>query len=253
MSFYQKSVACCLLALCTTAQAIQDKDMDFSLGAGNFFKPRYEGSRNYESQPLPYVSFNYQDLLIINPYQGIVFNYWNNEAMTLGAGFDYNYGRQESDNAKFQGLGNIDDTMQVKLTGKYQYQDFNTELTLARDIIDGHEGYTFTPEFNYSTTLPEYYAFMKFSVKTNYASSQYMQSYFGVNPTQASRSSYAPYQAGASWKDVTLSAFALRYVAPKWSVNGSISYKMLLGDAAASPLVEDRSQYYFVTFVAYHF
>jgi outer membrane protein len=253
VKFYKKFFSCCLLSLSTLAQSFQDKDLTFSLGAGNFFKPRYEGSQSYESQPLPYVSLNYQDLLIINPYQGMVFNYWHHENITLGVGLDYNYGREESDNIKFQGLGNIDDAMQLKLTGKYQYLDFNTEMTVAKDIIDGHDGYTVTPEFNYSHTIPDYYAFIKLGVKANYANSGYMQSYFGVSPAQASRSSYAPYYARPGWKDITLNAFAMRYLAKQWSVNGNIGYKFLLGDAATSPLVEDRNQYYFITFVAYHF
>ncbi len=76
------------------------------------------------------------------------------------------------------------------------------------------------------------------SVESTYASDDYMENYFGINASQAARSSLNAFNAESDIKDVGVSAGITYSITERWSVSGLASYKRLLGDAEDSPVTD---------------
>jgi outer membrane scaffolding protein for murein synthesis (MipA/OmpV family) len=73
-----------------------------------------------------------------------------------------------------------------------------------------------------------------------WADEDYTKSYFGVTASEAAASGMRPFQASAGVRDV---GFTLSSRFPIWrqlSLVGAANYERLLGDAADSPLTDDR-------------
>ena len=70
-----------------------------------------------------------------------------------------------------------------------------------------------------------------------------MQSYFGVSAEQAANSGLSRYEAKSGIKDIGL-GLGLDYTPYRnWSVTGGYGYSRLQGDAADSPIVQQRNQH----------
>jgi MipA family protein len=86
-----------------------------------------------------------------------------------------------------------------------------------------------------------------------WADKKYNQTYFGVTAEQASRSGFKAYTAGAGLKSVGV-ALGMNYkIDSNWSANATAAFSQLQGDAAKSPLVQNKSQNTFAAGVSYTF
>jgi outer membrane protein len=73
------------------------------------------------------------------------------------------------------------------------------------------------------------------------AGDRYMQTWYGVTPTQSAASGYALYDAPEGLRDLSLSATWREDFADRWAGFASLGATRLLGPAADSPLVRQRS------------
>jgi outer membrane scaffolding protein for murein synthesis (MipA/OmpV family) len=73
-----------------------------------------------------------------------------------------------------------------------------------------------------------------------YGSSDYMQTYFGVDSNNAARSGLSQFSAGSDLRDVRIPVMAIYSLSPNWHLSGGLIYSRLLGDASDSPVVDDR-------------
>ncbi len=83
-------------------------------------------------------------------------------------------------------------------------------------------------------------------ISTTYADDDYMQTYFGVDADNSSRSGLAMYNAQSGMKDFGIDVSVKMAVNDRWDARGFIGYKVLLNDAKDSPLVDnlgDNSQF----------
>ena len=87
----------------------------------------------------------------------------------------------------------------------------------------------------------------------DYAFDGFMDAYFSVTPAQASTSSFGAFDADAGFKSVSIDLNARYAFTEQFSVNGSLGYSRLLGDAAASPISETNNQYSFGAGMQYRF
>jgi outer membrane scaffolding protein for murein synthesis (MipA/OmpV family) len=80
-----------------------------------------------------------------------------------------------------------------------------------------------------------------------------MDSFFGVDSKQSAESGLKKYKAESGIKDVNLSVTAGYSITNRWRLGGKVEYKRLLGDAADSPIVEDKNQFLAGIGISYHF
>jgi MipA family protein len=86
-----------------------------------------------------------------------------------------------------------------------------------------------------------------------WADTRYTQTYFGVTREQAGSSRFPIYRAGAGIQSAQLDLIAIYALTAHWSVMTLASYHRLLGDAADSPIVQDRSSPQFAAFIVWTF
>lgn len=235
-------------------------DWEIRLGAGAMYKPDYEGSDDYEVSPLPMFAVGYKDLIFLEgPKLGA--NLLNVEGpgpgdyLRAGPLLNYRFGRDQGDNDALRGLGDVDGSVEAGAFVEYGIRGFTVGATALQDVSDGHGGLTVEFQGGYSHQFDEHW-FVQAGVSATWADDDYVQSYFGINASQALRSGYRQYSPEAGFKDVGLSA-ALGYaLTENWSVTGRVGYSRLLGDAADSPIVDQEGSanaYEAGVFVGYRF
>lgn len=249
-----------------TAIDLLPKDVtSIRLGLGPVVGSKYEGSDDYKVDPVPVVSLRYKNVLEIdnNEVKLTAFNLLfsantNMSGGTLKAGplISLNFGRGERDSPDLAGMGNVGTSLELGGFVSYSF-DNNTRVRMRarQDVISGHKGATVSADVTQAFIRGTSFA-LGGIVAGTWASAPYMHSYFGVTPAQAARSGYPVYTPGGDFKDITLGLNGNYQFAKQWAVVANVSYKRLLGDAAASPLVRlvgSANQMSYSTFVVYSF
>jgi outer membrane protein len=159
----------------------------------------------------------------------------------------YNFGRDQDDALRLRGLGDVDGG--VTLGGFVGY-DFGTLLVdgaYIQQATGDDTGYQlrfaagveqeFSPNIKVVTRIG-----------TTFASDSYMDSYFGVSPTQSARSFTAGiglpvFDASSGIKDVYGQIDANINLTERWLLRTGLRYGRLLGDAEESPVIETPDQF----------
>ncbi|MFM2044524.1 MAG: hypothetical protein RLY86_3100 [Pseudomonadota bacterium] len=227
----------------------------FRLGGGAIVAPDYEGSDDYEIQPVPDVEVTYSDWFFFNR-EGLGVNLLTGGPLVAGIAVSPNGGRDQDENSALRGLGDIDATAEGKVFARYTIDRFTLAADLSGDILgEGHEGMTASLSATYML-MPMDNLLVFVGPTVTWADDDYMQSYFGVTAAQARTSGYRAYSAGSGIKDVGVSMFFVSQVSDHWVMSGLVGYSRLMEDAADSPLVAqqgDRDQYIGGLFLSYQF
>ncbi len=127
------------------------------------------------------------------------------------------------------------------------------EIYAAADqTIDGSEGLIGTFGMEYSAPVTEH-LILGAKVEAIVANDKHMEAYFGVNGVQSAASGLPEYKAEAGLKRVNVSASATHLLTENWLVRGEAGLGILTGDAADSPIVEEKIQPSASFFVGYRF
>jgi len=220
------------------------KDWDIRLGAGAMFQPEYEGSDEYEVSPAPLLMVNYRDLVFLRGTTlGANAFTWqgprDSDKLQVGPLVRYQFGRDEDDSDDLRGMGDIDAAVELGGFITYSIGQWSTGLTVFKDVSDAHDGmtvklsgghrYSFGPKLR-----------LRSEVYSTWADDNYTETYFGVTAAQSARSGMRRYQPEGGFKDIGLTLDLDYSLTEHWGLTGRVGYKRLLGDAADSPLVEDR-------------
>ena len=234
-------------------------DWNVVLGAGAIYAPDYEGSKDYEVLPFPYLSVGYKDIAYLRgPEIGVnIIRIKPAEDMKISLGpiARYRRDRSEKRNRALVGLGKVDAAIEVGGAARFDVGPAWLELSVAKDVAGGHDGVVGTAtggaDFDLSDDLS-----LSLSATTSWADDKYMRSYFGVTPTQAARSGLPVYSAGKGIKDAGANIGLHYRLTDHWMIAATGGYKRLLNDAKDAPLVQLRGspdQWQGGVFVAYRF
>src|SRR4051794_33964053 len=220
--------------------------LQVSVGLGGAYLPDYEGSNDYK--PTPLWSLRLGNLYDPETYVSLVgvtlrSNFIPSEHWRLGVTARYikDYDNVEDD--KVKNVSSTEKALMVGGTVGYDFlaglkQDAALELDGLADALHGN-GYTFTPRFRFRTPVSDSLLF-EASAEGTYASGDYTENFFGVTPGDAAHSGLHPYDANSGFKDVAFRASLTYALTAHWALTGLGSYERLLGDAADSPIVDDR-------------
>lgn len=230
----------------------KDKDeWSARIGLGAGVAPTYEGSDEYEWVPLPTIAVTWRDRVFFGT-EGLGVNVIQNKHIRLGARLTYNRGRDQDDDESLRGLGDVDPTIEAGLFGSYTYKGISLSADLRQDVASGHDGMTLRTALTITRPLAENLT-GTFGPSVTWADDNYMQSFFGVTPSQSARSGLAQYDAGSGIKNYGLNAKLTYDVNDSWIVTGIVRYTHLTGDAADSPIVQSDDQIFSGFNIAYRF
>ncbi|SHO51879.1 MipA/OmpV family protein [Desulfopila aestuarii] len=229
--------------------ADKDRNWTVSIGLSGGVSPDYEGSDDYDFGYGPNISASWRDIIF---YKGKTLgaNIINDKNFKTGPILSWASGRDEDDNDNLDGLGDIDSSVEAGGYVAYRKETLRFRAEVRQDIGSGHDGALV--ELQGGTTLPFENPRVFVGLGTTWASDKYMESYFGINSRQSAASGYERYNAESGIKDVNVSMTGGYSITNRWRIGGMLMYKRLVGDAADSPIVEDKNQFIMGLGISYH-
>jgi outer membrane scaffolding protein for murein synthesis (MipA/OmpV family) len=214
------------------------------VGAGVTFEPRYDGSDRYHILAGPSTDIRYKDLAFLSTGEGLGINVIQGPNWRASISAVYDLGRRAHDDpTRLNGLGNINPAPELKLAAEYVVSKefplvFRGAVTRS---FGGSNGWV--ADVGAYMPLPgsseKFYWFAGPSV--TFADSTYMNSWFGVNSTQAAASGYRQYDASAGLKSAGFGITMVWFMNKHWFVTADGALKRLLGSAAHSPITQSKT------------
>ena len=217
-------------------------DWKSQLGLGVLFKPKYEGSSNYDVWPIPYFEFEYKRHLYISPYRGIGYKSKLSDGFSYDLGVGFDFGRDEEDGDLLLGMGDIDFSGALRAGLSYDFGSAELGVRMKKAVTGAHDGYELEASLGRSFFVREWKTMFRFALNATYASEDYLQTYFGVNAAQSLSSGHPVYAMDAGLKEVGVSTMIIRRLNPQWSLLFLANYGKFVGDVADSPVVESSNR-----------
>jgi outer membrane protein len=210
------------------------------IGMGAGLTPDYEGSADFRLYPIFQARFNWADGRYIN-LLGPVIRADLVPSATFGFGpmLRYRPERGSVDDEKTRLLDKVDAATEAGVFGTYALGRFFLYAALNRDTGDAHDGFLADVSVGYRVKIERHVRMVFLAIGT-WADDKYMDTYFSVDADNAEKSDLAEFKAGSGIKDIGM-VVALKYnINWHWGITGTWKYTRLLGDAADSPIVNQR-------------
>lgn len=241
------------LAWCLSgAAAAQDEKAAFdregwrgalTLGVG--LRPDYEGSDDYEVIPVPMSRVEWRGFGFYTYGTRAMLDVLPQHALMGGPMLHYRFGRDDVEDSRVDALPDVDDAVEAGAffgiripTGEDPRELLVPTVTFLQDLSGGHSGWLAAGHVTNTFVLLKPLA-LELGGTVTYASEDYEQAYFGIDPAGAAASGLDAYEPGGGFKDVRLHAALEFYLSRSWSLGTTLVYKRLVGEAADSPIVED--------------
>ena len=210
--------------------------------------PDYMGSDDYTvgAAPAGLMKFGsserYARLLVTE----LSVNVLDSRTWNFGPVLNYRLARDDVDDDAVDRMRDIDGTLEAGLIGGWTWigdddprHRFNATVEFLHDVADTHEGFLVSAGARYFQPVTRPLT-LSIGATVTYGSSDYMQTYFGVDSDNAARSGLSQFSAGSGLRDVRIPVMAIYSLSPNWHLSGGLVYSRLLGDASDSPVVDDR-------------
>ena len=250
------------LAVHTAEAAEEGRFKNSFIIVGPALSPEYMGSDSYDVVPMLVSAFDIWDVDFeiegLTARAGLL--HWDN--VTVGVTVDADMGRDsEVDDQAIARMKEIDPAVNGGAFVSYNRADQllqgdNLELRLAgfTDTSNVHSGAYATLGMAY--TLPLFIPWrVEFELETTYANQNYMNTYFGIDESDAGASGVAQFKAGNSFRDITFTTNIAFFFSPQLGLFSRLGVTRLLGDAADSPISSrgDATGYFCGLGVLYRF
>jgi MipA family protein len=210
--------------------------------------PDYEGSNDYTFGVAPFLRYTFSGTeryiqLLANE---LTVNVVDHRNFRFGPLAMYKFGRDDNvDDDRVKRMQEIDDT--VMLGGFFDYvhrfqnprQRWITGVDFKADVGGENDGWLLGVSTRFWQPVSKEVDLM-FGARLNVVDNDYNNTYFGVNRANVGQSGLPFFEADGGAKDVALTAAAIFYLSPNWLLTGGVRYSRLVGDAADSPIVDQR-------------
>ncbi len=224
-----------------------------TVGAAVVATHEYQGSDQRSTLVIPLLDYQWASGWFAGVTNGIGYNFSDSRQLQYGLRLTADKGRRESRAHALGGMGNIHAAAEggaffnyslpqgVFLTSSIRYGAGADRKGLVVDLGAGY----------LAELAPRWH--LGVGAAITLANAHYMQSYFGVNATQAAATGYALHAASSGARDLRANTALTYSVDPRTSVTAALSVSRLLGDAKDSPLTRKRTSGSAVVGVTYAF
>ena len=226
-------------------------DFVFELGVQGIVLPEYLGSQDYQIAPSAIFSVEYVNLPGLGSFGGP-----DGLGFSIGPSFKYRPERNSSDYPGLNGIDDIDASYELGIKTDYEWENFQVSGDV-RYALGGGDGFVGDFGASFIARPLDRRLVLKVGPTVSIASSDYMDTYFGVSPREslATGGRLAAYNPDGGFKSVGVAASAKYEIFTDYFINADATYDRLVGDAEKSPIVKDGSanQYYFGLGVSHRF
>jgi MipA family protein len=158
----------------------------------------------------------------------------------LGAGLQYEFGRDESDNEALEGLGDVDDEIMatVDIRRGFGGDDWPWWVAFRGLIGDSSKGSLGVIGLGRQLPVPSPAWQADLTLYASFATADFQASDFGITPEQSLTSGYAPYDPDGGFRALGLQAYAQWAPTRRLRLRGELGYEGYSSDATDSPLVQ---------------
>ncbi|CBJ49801.1 MipA/OmpV family protein [Ralstonia solanacearum] len=235
-----------------------ESSYSLSLNAG--VAPRYQGGKQYAVTVMPGFRADFGNGFFIDPTRGgagYALHFANGMFASAAVSYDpgrsdeNRYGRPGSDDLR--GMGDIKGSLLGVLTvGGKIVGETTASATLEVPLSNRDRGWSghvdlAAPVYSWGANK------ITASPSLHFGSRKYMQTYFGVTPQQAADSGFAPYTADGGLQAASLTVAWTHTFSRNWAVQTAVGTTRLLGNAAKSPIVQNKQSYFGGTGIVYTF
>ncbi len=218
-------------------------------GVAADLQPAYDGARAYRVLGGPVVNVQYRDIAFASTGEGVGFNFLRGAYYRVGAAVSYDLGRIERDDyTNLRGFGNISAAPVAKIFASYVLsKDFPMVVRIdVRDLLGGANGAV--ADFGAYLPLPgsSKYFVMFAGPSVTLATHHFMQSEFGVTPSESLASGHPEFDPRAGLETAGMGFSSTKFFGDHWLLNLDGAFSKLLGSAGSSPITE-RSARHVVT------
>ncbi|MBU3031309.1 MipA/OmpV family protein [Paracoccus marinaquae] len=228
------AVLCASLATAADAQDLKFGDrwgtLSADIGLGASYGAIYPGAQDNEFSPwivLRNASFG-------APGKGDL------DGFTILPSFGYAGERKESDDEALRGMGDISAAYEFGAQVSYGYGPVNAYVRTLQGF-GGHHGITGEVGVRYRSEINDRLTLWS-TLETTYGDSEFVETYFGVSGSQSLSSGNPVYEPGGGFTMAAARVTARYALGEKTALTGEVEYGRLIGDAADSPIVQDRNQ-----------
>lgn len=238
------AVALCAVSATAMAQSGKLSEGDanrqfvIDLGVGAIAKPRYEAADSYLVYPFPILSVG----RFYFPGFGQIVDGEKPAGVFFYPAFNFIGERKASDSADLRGTRTVDWALELGLGGGFRTEHMRAFAEL-RQGLNGHTGQVGQLGID-GIIYPAPKWEVSFGPRADFASDEYMDTYFGVTASEAANSGggLTRYNPGAGFKSVGLSARASYDFNDDVRLHIQGGYDRLIGDAADSPIADNGSK-----------
>lgn len=234
-----------------SAQAMGFFDLEDGInvvGAAVGSIPDYVGSDDSEGGIAPigrYYFSGQRYVELLGPDLSINLN--DSESFQYGPIGRYRFGRdRDIDDSFVEKMQEIDDTIELGIFIKSSNRLSDNPLHRLNFIGDitfdaggEHDGYFASARVSYFKPVAKA-TVLHLGGGVGYASSDYMDTYFSVDATDAALSGLPLYKASSGMHDYRVSFGLVQHLSPNWHLGVGGRYQRLLNDAEDSPVVDIR-------------
>ncbi len=234
--------------VCAQDLGISIDNMPHVVGAGIGIVPDYEGSDDYMFGAAPFGKYQFpgrQQYILLKAFE-LQANLVNHPWFRFGPSLNYHFGRDDVDDDVVDRMDDIDDTVEGGAFVGVEFIDrsnprkrFSADIDFLHDLGGEHDGYTIS--FGARGWYPVSRMFdIGIGGAFVYADGDYMSTYFDVDRSDSLRSGLPEFDADAGVKDIRINPVVVMHLSVNWHLAAGFQYRRLLGDAADSPIVDDR-------------
>jgi MipA family protein len=220
------------------------------IGAAVGVLPDYRGSDEYTWGIAPYFRYQFKGSeryvsLVANEFS---LNVLNSRSFRFGPVANYTFGRDgdDIDDDKVSEMEDIDDTVEAGLFAEYAWINpqnprnrFLVGVTGLWDLGDESDGFRTRVSARYWQQVAKP---LDIFVGGGfwYGDEDWNDHYFGVNADNVGDSGLPFHEADSGVNEYFVIAGGLFYLSKSWVLSGGVRYSRISGDAADSPIVDDR-------------
>ncbi len=215
------------------------------LGAAAESQPVYSGAAAFKVQGGPVINIQYRDIAFLSTGDGLGINFLRGDHYRVGAAIAYDLGRRERDDYNsLRGMGDISAAPAAKFFASYVLsKKFPLILRVdVRQLLGGADG-TVGDAGVYMPLPGSSKKFVMFAgPSVTLATHRYLQSEFGVTPSQSLASGHPVFDPHAGMVAVGVGFSATRFITDHWLLNLDAAISRFKGSPDVSPLTERATQ-----------
>jgi outer membrane protein len=208
------------------------------LGAGIAVAPAYQGSGKARIMPLPVIDLQ-RGRVFANLRDGVGLAAIDNPRFTVGVSAVFVPGYRRRDVPV--GVDRLSSGAGVRLFTRMRASGMVATLGAVKVVSGGGEGLIADASLSYPLAVSNKVRLTP-TIGATWADRQYTDRYFGVSAREAGSSGLSRFTPGDGLKDISATLTASYRVTDRTTVSATSGFTRLMGDAAKSPLVDERSR-----------